>query len=87
MRRFRAKNPDKAAYYALKYNAKRRNKPFELTFEQFKEFCDTTGYVEGRGKNRDSLTIDRIDRHKGYTVDNIQIMSHFENSVKDCVPF
>lgn len=36
--------------------------------------------MEGRGKNPDSLTIDRIDDRKGYHIDNIRILSHAENS-------
>lgn len=29
-------------------------------------------------------TIDRLDNNKGYTVDNMQILTHIENAKKDC---
>lgn len=79
---WRKNNPLKAAYKAFKSNAKRRKKPFEITFEQFKEFALKTKLMKGRGKNKDSWHIDRIDEEKGYTIDNIQILTNSENVKK-----
>lgn len=72
----------------LKQNARRRNKPFKLTIRQFREFCRSTNYLENRGKNKSSATVDRIDPAKGYEVGNIQVMSLSDNSSKaDKAPF
>ncbi len=79
---WREKNPMKAAYQTLKYNAKRRGKEFDLTFEQFKEFAIKTEYINKRGKNKDSYHIDRIDENKGYTIDNIQVLTNTKNLFK-----
>jgi len=72
----------KYAYYNLRSNAKHRGKEFDLTFEQFKKFAIETDYFVGKGKKKDSYSIDRIDNNKGYTLDNIQIMTLSENSKK-----
>jgi hypothetical protein len=69
-------------YGFLKNNAKRRGKSFELTKEEFKQFCEETGYLELRGKKAKSASIDRIDPRKGYSIDNIQILTLAENSSK-----
>ena len=66
----------------LKSNAKRRGKFFDLTLEQFKTFCINTGYMEGKGKKATSLSIDRKEVSKGYTIDNLQILTLRANSSK-----
>jgi hypothetical protein len=38
--------------------------------------------MEKKGKNADSLSIDRINVNKGYSVDNIQILSLSNNTKK-----
>jgi hypothetical protein len=88
-RKYRAKYPLKAWYDTLKMNARRRGKEFTLTQEQFSEFCKRTGYDEHKGKTADSLSVDRIKSHLGYTIDNIQAITlrentakHFDDSVK-----
>lgn len=81
-RRYRAKNPIRYAYHNLKSNSKRRGKEFDLTFEQFKEFCYKTNYIQGKGITKDSYSIDRKDNDKGYTIDNIRILTVSENSKK-----
>lgn len=72
----------KAAFADLRSNAKRRGKQFDLTFEQFKQFCYETDYITGRGRSKESFTIDRIDNDKGYTLDNIRILTKSQNSSK-----
>lgn len=81
-RSWREKNPIKAAYGNLKSNAKKRNKEFNLTFEDFKELCEETDYMKKKGKTSVSYHIDRIDRDKGYTKTNIQILTNRGNYVK-----
>lgn len=78
-REYRKNNPYRYSYNNLKSNAKRRGKEFNLTFEEFKEFSIKTNYLIGKGRSKDSYTIDRIDTEKGYSIDNIQILSNSEN--------
>lgn len=79
---YRKKHPIRSAYLNLKANSKRRGIEFTLTLDQFNDFCFVTEYVAGKGRSRDSFTIDRIDNSRGYTVDNIQVMTKSANSSK-----
>ena len=77
--RYRKRNPIKASFYILKENAKRRGKPFDLTFDQFKEFVIKTEYIKKKGIFSESYHIDRIDESLGYTIDNIQLLTNSQN--------
>ena len=79
---YRERNPLKYWYDTLKMNARRRGKPFTLTLEQFSEFCKRTGYDELKGKTANSLSVDRIKDHLGYSIDNIQAITLSENAAK-----
>lgn len=79
-RLFRLRNDDRYAYHNLKTSARKRGIGFELAFEDFQEFCAITGYLERRGQEPDSLTIDRVKNHLPYMVGNIRILTHAENS-------
>jgi hypothetical protein len=81
-KKYRLNNPMKYAFQSLKDNAKRRGKEFNITFEDFKQFCNESDYLRGKGKSSTSYSIDRIDNTKGYTLDNIQILTLSENSKK-----
>ena len=72
-------NPLNEAYKTLKYNARRRNKLFTLTIDEFTQFCKETNYLNKRGIGKNSYHIDRIDESKGYTIDNIQVLTNSEN--------
>ena len=85
-RKYRAKYPLKAWYDTLKMNAKRRGKSFTLTLEQFSEFCKRTGYDEHKGKTANSLSVDRIKDHLGYSIDNIRAITLRENTLKQFDP-
>ena len=74
------RNPAKYAFRQLKISASKRAIPFTLTFEEFEEFDRRTGYVAGKGRDAESLTVDRIDPAKGYSFDNIRAMTHEANS-------
>lgn len=78
-------NPARYAYRHLKANAKRRGKPFDLTLEQFTEFAQRTEYLTRRGRTASSYHIDRINPEKGYTADNIQVLTNRENVLKQRV--
>lgn len=81
-RKWRKKHPLRYCYNALKQNSKRRNKEFTLSFEEFTKFCYETKYLAKKGQTKDSYTIDRKDSTKGYTFDNIQVLTLSENSRK-----
>lgn len=72
----------RAAYQALKDNAKRRGKDFNLSFDEFKLFCRRTHYLTKKGKTKESYSIDRIKNHLGYTPGNIQVLTLSRNTIK-----
>lgn len=74
-------------YNALKSNAKRRGKAFELTKDEFKRWCEATGYLDAKGRKSSSMSIDRIDPDKGYSISNIRMLSYGENSARKDCPF
>lgn len=75
-------NPLSYAYQLLKCNAKRRRKPFTLTMEEFKEFCEETNYLVLSGRSKNGLSIDRIDNTRGYEKGNIRAITLSENAQK-----
>lgn len=56
-------------------NALRRSKSFSITLDQFRKFCNDTGYIIEKGKRGRNCSIDRIRNWEGYHIDNIQIKS------------
>jgi hypothetical protein len=80
--RWRANNPEKSAYAALRDHARGRKVSFKLSFDEFVDFCKGNGYIKGKGTRIGALHIDRIDGTKGYSRDNIQIMLAEDNSRK-----
>lgn len=79
---WRLNNPVHCAYDCLRSSARRRKKEFTLTLDQFKKIVEPTRYVTDRGKERFCLHIDRIDVTKGYTFDNLQVLTCTENVSK-----
>lgn len=89
-RLLKERHPVTYFFNALRNNARRRGKEFTLTMEEFKEFCEKTGYLGKKGKNGSDFSIDRKDHTKGYTKDNIQTLTLSENTTKhniEGVPF
>lgn len=82
VRLWRANNPIRANYNAIKNKARRRKIPFGITFEFFAEMCEETGFHLARGRAGESLQLDRIDAMRGYFDDNIQVMTATENRDK-----
>jgi len=74
------RHPETYALNAMRQRAKQRGMPFTITLSEWREFCRKTGYLENKGKEPDSYTVDRIDDSKGYHIWNIRILSHAENS-------
>jgi hypothetical protein len=67
---------------SLKHNAKRRRVLFKLTLKEFKDFCDSTGYLKKKGVESEDMSIDRIKAWEGYHKDNIQMLTIAENGRK-----
>lgn len=82
MRRWRALNPDKAAYATLRAHAKYRRIPFSLKLEEFQKLAEETGYLDEKGTFKHNLHFDRIDPARGYCADNLQVVSCSENAAK-----
>lgn len=88
MSRWKKKNPLKYTYSKLKNNAKRRGIPFLLTLEDWEVWCGLTGYLELRGIDGDSMTVDRIidydesGNKMPYRYDNIQMLTLRDNRTK-----
>lgn len=74
-RKTRALDPVYARYNQMKCAATQRKISFLITIDQFRAFCNQTGYIVNKGYRGMVATIDRIDNNRGYSIDNIQIMS------------
>ena len=81
-RLWQMQNPERAAYNRLKHHAHERGKVFAITFDQFKTVVGMQDYIDGSGKQRYMLTLDRIENHRGYEPDNIQVLTNGENVAK-----
>jgi hypothetical protein len=85
------RDPVRYAYRVTRQNAKRRGKDWSITYEEWAEFCSRTQYLENKGRGPNSASLDRIDPAKGYSLDNLRILSLSENSRKgattDKAPF
>ena len=83
MSRWRANNPERAAFNHLKESAKRRRIAFRLTLEEFSAWGHKNGYFDGRGRTAHCLHVDRIRQDGAYEIGNIQTLTCRENSVKE----
>ena len=89
-RQWRTKNPSRYLYNQAKHRSRKRNIFFDLTPEDIviPEYCPVLGIPLMMGKGiksgptHNSPSIDRIDPKKGYTPDNIRVISWRANSLK-----
>jgi len=81
-RSYAKRHPIRNAYFNLRTNAKRREKQFDLTLEQFRKFAIETSYIDKRGRTARKFHIDRINNSKGYSADNIQSITCRANANK-----
>jgi len=82
MRKWRAKNPVRAAFCAVRDHAKERRIPFQLTFAEFELVIEGTGYIDQKGSRKTDLQIDRVDASKAYSFDNVRVVTCEENATK-----
>ena len=86
-KKYNAENKDKKVLNGIKQRAKDNNLDFDLTLDDINNFsvCPVFGFVLERSKGKpafNSPSVDRIDPTKGYTKDNIQILSNKANTMK-----
>jgi hypothetical protein len=88
-------NPYNYVYGQKKFRALERGIKWNISLDEFIDFCEKTNYLALKGKSADSASIDRIDPNKGYEVGNIQILTlsentkkmHADNSANEDLPF
>lgn len=86
---WRQKYPMKASFQSLRQNTRRRGKtqnkpkPFTITFEDFEEFCYETEYMKGKGRSKNSHSVDCIIEELGYVRGNLQKLTVSQNSIKE----
>ena len=87
-RQWRKANPLRAAYLSLKSRARFRGIPFKLTMEEWKRWCAENKYMELRGREASSMTVDRdydfdsYGRKAPYAYWNMVMRTKSENSGK-----
>ena len=74
-----ARDPVAIRYNEFKHNAKKRGKENTVTLEQFRAFCDETGYIIEKGKRGKKATLDRTKNYLGYSIYNIQLLTNRQN--------
>lgn len=75
-------NPLRYWFDVFRQNARNRKIDFQITIEQFREFCEKTRYLELKGKGANNLSIDRIKNNVGYIISNIRVLTLAQNSRK-----
>lgn len=87
-RRFRKSKPYSYFWSKLKDSARERGIEFDLSKREFKEFWQRhpkkwKEKVSGvHGMCGKTWTVDRVDDSKGYSIDNIQVLSLRRNVIK-----
>lgn len=75
---------EKKIYYAIKSKCKSRGIEFDLDFEDivFPDVCPVLGLPLDRRDSNHTPSVDRVDPTKGYTKNNIAIISLRANRMK-----
>jgi hypothetical protein len=81
-RKLKQAEPLKYFFWKLRDRARERGKPFSLTYAQYCEIAEATGYdrQENRGRTSRSLSIHRIRNDEGYQIGNVAIVTMGYNS-------
>lgn len=93
-KQWRNKNPEKVLWFNARRRAKKKGIEFSIEPSDIiiPDFCPVLGIKLnkfcGRGKEKnDSPSIDRIVPNKGYTKDNIRVISWRANTLKNNASF
>lgn len=84
------KNPDRILLATAKHRARKKQIPFDLTVDDIfiPDICPILGIKlvrrlgQGYGAGPSSPSLDRIDTNKGYTKDNVHVISYKANAMK-----
>jgi len=75
----RIQDPVYDRYFNFRGNAAQRGIPFNVSLEQFREYCNDTGYIVKKGMRGKNCTIDRIRNWEGYYIGNLQLITNMAN--------
>lgn len=81
-------NPYRYWYGVNRRNARRRAKKYNngkfwyVTFEYWVKFCDDTGYLTLKGRDKYAASIDCIENDLGYVDGNIRLLTVSDNAKK-----
>lgn len=77
-RNFKSKNRQRAKQFPERAHC------FEvkISLQEFREFCQRTGYIIVKGRRGYNATIERPDPTMGYSKNNMELLKHRENSAK-----
>lgn len=78
-RRLKKRHPATYVLNWLRQTARKRRLAFTITLQEFKRWCEETGYLALRGRRDSDMSIDRIDHSKGYHINNIKMRAFLEN--------
>lgn len=81
-RRLKERDPVYARYNQFCSKATKRGIENTITLEQFRDFCQRTGYIITKGYRGQNATLDRIRNSEGYNIDNIQLLTNRANASK-----
>lgn len=81
-RKRRATDPVGVRYQDFKKNALDRGKEFRITLNEFRAWCNETGYIIQKGRRGQSATVDRIRNSEGYHLGNLQLLTNRANASK-----
>lgn len=80
--KYKKENPDRRRYYDIKRRARLTGLDFTITYIFYKQLLDAVDICPILGTPLDIKSLDRIDNSKGYTPDNVQVISLRANSIK-----
>jgi len=67
------------AWLKHKSQAAYRGEPHEISFEQWEAIWNEDWAWENRGRDNMSVNLTRLDREKGWTTDNVHIITRVQN--------
>lgn len=83
-RRWKYNNPFVHLFAELRRSAFKRKIAFELSYGEFLNFCIENDFYRKSPKfTKDSLTVDREDPEKGYSITNIKIVTQTVNAQRN----
>jgi hypothetical protein len=81
-RKIKERDPVYVRYNHFIAKAKSRGVVNTVTLEEFRRFCQATGYIITKGKRGQNATIDRRCNHQGYHIWNMTLLTNRQNAKK-----